>query len=33
MPFNMLIDQFWPMAAIGIVTLTAAAWLFRNRMY
>lgn len=31
--FHMLIDQFWPMAAIGVVTLTAAALLFRHRMY
>ena len=31
--FHALIDQFWPMAVIGVVTLTAAAWLFRNRMY
>jgi ABC-2 type transport system permease protein len=32
-PFALLIGQFWPMAAIGIVTLAAAGWLFRHRMY
>ena len=32
-PFNLLIPQFWPMALIGIVTLSIAGWLFRNRMY
>jgi len=26
-----LTQQYWPMAAIGAVTLTAAAWLFRRR--
>ncbi len=33
MTFNLLIDQFWPMAVIGITTLTAAGWLFRHRLY
>jgi len=32
-PFHLLIGQFWPMAAIGIVSLAAAGWLFRHRMY
>jgi len=32
-PFHMLIGQFWPMALIGLVTLSAASWLFRHRMY
>ncbi len=32
-PFHLLIDQFWPMAAIGICTLAIAGWLFRHRMY
>ncbi len=32
-PFHLLVDQFWPMAVIGAVNLTAAAWLFRRRMY
>ncbi len=25
--------QYWPMAVIGLVSLTAAGWLFRHRMY
>jgi ABC-2 type transport system permease protein len=32
-PFNLLIPQFWPMALIGLVTLSTAGWLFRHRMY
>ncbi|WP_145232909.1 ABC transporter permease, partial [Gimesia algae] len=32
-PFELLIDQFWPMAVIGIVTLGTATWMFRRRMY
>ena len=32
-PFHLLIDQFWPLAAIGIVSLTVAGWLFRHRLY
>ncbi|HQU15814.1 MAG: antibiotic ABC transporter permease [Chromatiales bacterium 21-64-14] len=32
-PFHMLIPQFWPMALIGLVTLTLAGWLFRHRMH
>lgn len=31
--FQLLIDQFWPMAMIAAVTLTSATWLFRRRMY
>jgi len=31
--FAMLIPQFWPLAMIGVVTLSFAAWLFRHRMY
>ncbi len=27
-----LADQYWPMAAIGLVSLSAAGWLFRHRM-
>jgi ABC-2 type transport system permease protein len=30
--FSQLASQFWPMAVIGIVTLTAAGWLFRKRV-
>jgi ABC-2 type transport system permease protein len=32
-PFLLLIDQFWPMALIGIATLAIASSLFRHRMY
>jgi ABC-2 type transport system permease protein len=32
-PFHLLINQFWPMAVIGICTLAIAGWLFRHRMY
>ncbi len=31
--FGLLAHQLWPMAVIGLVTLTSAAWLFRRRMY
>ncbi len=30
---TLLIHQYWPMALIGLVTLAAAGWLFRHRMY
>jgi ABC-2 type transport system permease protein len=30
---DVLVDQLWPMALIGAVTLTFAGWLFRHRMY
>ncbi len=30
---EMLTDQYWPMALIGVCSLTLAGWLFRNRMY
>jgi ABC-2 type transport system permease protein len=32
-PFRLLLGQFWPMAVIGVVTLSFAGWLFRRRMY
>ncbi|MFQ5733569.1 MAG: ABC transporter permease [Planctomycetaceae bacterium] len=32
-PFHLLLDQFWPLAVIGTVSLTLAGWLFRRRMY
>jgi len=32
LPAEVLIHQFWPMALIGVVTLSAAAVLFRRRM-
>ncbi len=31
--FGLLIHQYWPMAIIGMVSLAAAGWLFRHRMY
>jgi ABC-2 type transport system permease protein len=31
--FGSLLGQFWPMAVIGIVCMTLAAWLFRHRLY
>jgi ABC-2 type transport system permease protein len=31
--YALLINQYWPMAIIGVVTLTLAGWLFRHRMY
>lgn len=31
--FEVLIDQLWPMALIGLVSLSLASWLFRHRMY
>jgi len=31
--FGLLVDQFWPMAAIGVASLVLAGWLFRHRMY
>lgn len=30
--FHLLIDQLWPMAVIGLATLSLAGWLFRHRM-
>lgn len=31
--FYLLIPQFWPLALIGIISLSIAGWLFRHRMY
>lgn len=31
--YALLWDQYWPMALIGLSSLTAARWLFRHRMY
>lgn len=28
-----LVDQYWPLAIIGIITMSCAGWLFRRRMY
>ena len=30
--FGLLLNQYWPMMIIAIVTLSLAGWLFRNRM-
>ena len=30
--YGLLLDQYWPMAVIGVATLALAAWLFRHRM-
>ena len=30
--FELLLDDLWPLALIALVTLTAASWLFRNRL-
>ncbi|MCW8906090.1 MAG: ABC transporter permease [Sedimenticola sp.] len=32
-PFSILVHQLWPLAIIAAVTLSAAGWLFRHRMY
>ena len=32
-PASILVNQLWPMALIGALSLTLAAWLFRARMY
>jgi len=31
--YALLLDQYWPMAVIGLSSLVAAGWLFRHRMY
>jgi len=31
--YALLINQYWPMALIGLISLTLASWLFRHRMY
>jgi ABC-2 type transport system permease protein len=31
--YRLLVSQYWPMAVIGLISLTLAAWLFRRRMY
>jgi ABC-2 type transport system permease protein len=32
-PFPLLLDQFWPMAVLGLANLLLAAYLFRHRLY
>lgn len=31
--YNVLFNQYWPMATIAIISLSFAGWLFRHRMY
>jgi len=31
--YSALFNQYWPMAIIGVVSLSFAGWLFRHRMY
>jgi drug efflux transport system permease protein len=31
--FSVLMNQFWPMAVIGVISLVFAGWLFRHRLY
>jgi ABC-2 type transport system permease protein len=31
--YTLLINQYWPMALIGLCSLALAGWLFRHRMY
>jgi ABC-2 type transport system permease protein len=31
--FDVLMPEFWPMALIGVISLSLAGWLFRHRMY
>jgi ABC-2 type transport system permease protein len=31
--FPLLWPQYWPMAAIGLVNMALAGWLFRHRLY
>jgi ABC-2 type transport system permease protein len=31
--YALLLDQYWPMALIGLTSLATAGWLFRHRMY
>jgi len=33
LPAKLLLSQYWPMALIGLISLTCAGWLFRRRMY
>jgi ABC-2 type transport system permease protein len=32
MPFWLVAERIWPMAAIAVVTITAAAWMFRRKV-
>jgi drug efflux transport system permease protein len=33
MPAGLLAHQLWPLSLIALVSLSAANWLFRNRLY
>ncbi len=33
LPMSLLVDQYWPMAVIGLTALALAGWLFRRRLY
>jgi ABC-2 type transport system permease protein len=33
LPAEIVFEQVWPMLIIGLVTLAAAAWFFRRRLY
>jgi ABC-2 type transport system permease protein len=33
MPFWLVAERIWPMAAIAVVTMTAAAWMFRRQVH
>jgi ABC-2 type transport system permease protein len=32
MPFWLVAERIWPMAAMAVVTITAAAWMFRRKV-
>ncbi|MGD9804706.1 MAG: ABC transporter permease [Hyphomicrobiaceae bacterium] len=32
MPFWLVVDRIWPMAAMAVFTITAAAWMFRRKV-
>jgi ABC-2 type transport system permease protein len=32
MPFALVVDRIWPMAAVAVVTMTTAAWMFRRKI-
>ena len=32
MPFALVAERIWPMAAVAVVTISAAAWMFRRKI-
>ena len=32
MPFALVAERIWPMAAVAVVTISAAAWMFRRKV-